>query len=180
MPSSSTTRSTVPVAKWRTGSRSSNWAVRRSYQRPSVVDQSVPPAVVQSGLCADGNHSSAALHDTELAHAQVGTLRLKLLKIGAIVLRNTRRIRFLLSSVFPIRISSTRRQAAGSRIALDECCPGTLINNGVRGRCALEFRKYPLHSPSSGLTTWLHPTIANSAQNQRVDEIFGLVLFKNL
>ena len=39
----------------------------------------------------------------------------------------------------------------------------------------LEFRKYPLHSPSSGLTTWLHPTIANSAQNQRVDEISGLV-----
>ena len=37
-----------------------------------------------------------ALHDTELAHAQVGTLRLKLLKIGAIILRNTRRIRFLL------------------------------------------------------------------------------------
>ena len=36
-----------------------------------------------------------ALHGTELAHAQVGTLRLKLLKVGAIVLRNTRRIRFL-------------------------------------------------------------------------------------
>ena len=34
-------------------------------------------------------------------HAQVGTLRLKLLKIGAIILRNTRRIRFLLSSAFP-------------------------------------------------------------------------------
>ena len=42
-----------------------------------------------------------ALHDTELAHAQVGTLRLKLLKIGAIILRNMRRIRFLLSSAFP-------------------------------------------------------------------------------
>ena len=39
-----------------------------------------------------------ALHDTELAHAQVGT---SLLKIGAIILRNTRRIRFLLSSAFP-------------------------------------------------------------------------------
>lgn len=41
-----------------------------------------------------------ALHDTELAHAQVGTLRLKLLKIGAVILRNTRRIQFLLSSAF--------------------------------------------------------------------------------
>lgn len=42
-----------------------------------------------------------ALQGTELANAQVGTLRLKLLKVGAIVLRNTRRIRFLLSSAFP-------------------------------------------------------------------------------
>jgi len=42
-----------------------------------------------------------ALHGTELAHAYVGTLRLKLLKIGAVILRNTRRIRFLLSSACP-------------------------------------------------------------------------------
>lgn len=42
-----------------------------------------------------------ALQDTELGHAKVGALRLKLLKIGAIVLRNTRRVRFLLSSAFP-------------------------------------------------------------------------------
>ena len=66
------------------------------------------------------------------------------------------------------------RQVAGSRIAIDECCPGTLINNEVRGRMCLESKKYPLHSPSSGPTTWLHPTVANSAQNQRADEISGL------
>ena len=42
-----------------------------------------------------------ALKGTELAHAYVGTLRLKLLKIGAVILRNTRRIRFLLSSAYP-------------------------------------------------------------------------------
>jgi hypothetical protein len=36
-----------------------------------------------------------------LAYAQVGTLRRKLLKIGAIVLCNTRRVQFLLSSAFP-------------------------------------------------------------------------------
>jgi hypothetical protein len=41
------------------------------------------------------------LKGTELAHAYVGTLRLKLLKIGAVILRNTRRIRFLLSSAYP-------------------------------------------------------------------------------
>ena len=42
-----------------------------------------------------------ALKGTELANAYVGTLRLKLLKIGAVILRNTRRIRFLLSSICP-------------------------------------------------------------------------------
>jgi hypothetical protein len=42
-----------------------------------------------------------ALKGTELAHAYVGTIRLKLLKIGAVITRNTRRIRFLLSSAYP-------------------------------------------------------------------------------
>ena len=42
-----------------------------------------------------------ALTGTELANAYVGTLRLKLLKIGAVILCNTRRIRFLLSSAYP-------------------------------------------------------------------------------
>ncbi|MEJ1359490.1 MAG: transposase, partial [Candidatus Sedimenticola sp. (ex Thyasira tokunagai)] len=42
-----------------------------------------------------------ALKGTELARGQVGTLRIKLLKIGAVMLRNTRRIRFLLSSAYP-------------------------------------------------------------------------------
>jgi len=42
-----------------------------------------------------------ALHGTELAKAQCGTLRLKLLKIGAAVIRNTRRVRFLLSTAYP-------------------------------------------------------------------------------
>jgi len=42
-----------------------------------------------------------ALKGTKLANAYVGTLRLKLLKIGAVILKNTRRIRFLLSSTCP-------------------------------------------------------------------------------
>src|SRR5580765_2435627 len=41
------------------------------------------------------------LAGTELARAQVGTIRLKLLKIGAVVLRNTRKVRLLLSSSYP-------------------------------------------------------------------------------
>ena len=41
------------------------------------------------------------LAGTELAQAQVGTIRLKLLKIGAVVVRNTRRVRLLLTSNYP-------------------------------------------------------------------------------
>ena len=38
---------------------------------------------------------------TELARAQMTTIRLKLLEIGGVILRNTRHIRFLLSSAYP-------------------------------------------------------------------------------
>ncbi len=41
------------------------------------------------------------LQGTELAKALVGTVRLKLFKIGAIIIRNTRSIKFLLSSSYP-------------------------------------------------------------------------------
>ena len=41
------------------------------------------------------------LNGTELARAQCGTIRLKLLKIGAVIVRNTRRVRLLLSSAYP-------------------------------------------------------------------------------
>ena len=41
------------------------------------------------------------LKGTELARAQVGTIRLKLLKVGTIILQNTRRIRLLMSSGYP-------------------------------------------------------------------------------
>jgi hypothetical protein len=41
------------------------------------------------------------LHGTEMAQAQCDTIRLKLLKIGAVIIRNTRRVRFMLSSRYP-------------------------------------------------------------------------------
>src|SRR5690606_27523969 len=44
-----------------------------------------------------------ALAGTELAHAQVSTIRTKLLKIGAIITTSVRRIRVSLSSVFPLQ-----------------------------------------------------------------------------
>ncbi len=42
-----------------------------------------------------------ALQGTDLARAQCSTIRLKLFKIGAVITRNTRRIRFLMSSSYP-------------------------------------------------------------------------------
>ncbi len=39
----------------------------------------------------------------ELAKAQCGTIRLKLLKIGAVVTRNTRRVRMHLASACPYK-----------------------------------------------------------------------------
>ena len=44
-----------------------------------------------------------ALQGTELARAYVGTIRLKLFKIGAVILKNTRRVRFLLASGCPYK-----------------------------------------------------------------------------
>jgi hypothetical protein len=56
-----------------------------------------------------------ALAGTELARAQVETIRLKLLKLGAVVLRNTRRVRLLLSSSYPYQaIWSQAVRALGS------------------------------------------------------------------
>ena len=46
---------------------------------------------------------SLMLQGTDLAKAQAGTLRLKLLKIGAVITRNTRRIRFSLSEHYPFK-----------------------------------------------------------------------------
>ena len=56
-----------------------------------------------------------ALAGTELARAQAGTIRLKLLKIGAVVLRNTRKVRRLLASSYPYQaIFSQVVKALGS------------------------------------------------------------------
>lgn len=41
------------------------------------------------------------LKSTDLAKAQCGTIRLKLFKIGAVIIRNTRKIKFFLSSGYP-------------------------------------------------------------------------------
>ncbi|MCP4185921.1 MAG: hypothetical protein GY761_21880, partial [Hyphomicrobiales bacterium] len=42
-----------------------------------------------------------ALKDTGMAHVQCGMIRLRLLKIVALIVRNTRRVRFMMSSACP-------------------------------------------------------------------------------
>ncbi len=42
-----------------------------------------------------------ALAGTQMARAQAGTIRLKLLKVGAVIVRNSRRVRVHLSSACP-------------------------------------------------------------------------------
>ena len=44
-----------------------------------------------------------ALQGTELERASAATIRVRLLKIGAAILRNTRRVRVLLASHHPLR-----------------------------------------------------------------------------
>jgi hypothetical protein len=57
-----------------------------------------------------------ALHGTELADATCATIRLRLFKIGAVVVRNTRRIRFMLSGACPwqnlFRLAAARLSTA--------------------------------------------------------------------
>lgn len=52
------------------------------------------------------------LSGTEFAHLQASTLRSKLLKIGAVIVRNTRRVRVMLSSAFPYPEIFTRAAIA--------------------------------------------------------------------
>ena len=43
------------------------------------------------------------LAGTELARAPVGTIRLKLLKLGTVIVRNPGRVRLLMSSAYPLQ-----------------------------------------------------------------------------
>ena len=98
-----------------------------------------------------------ALSNTTLATASPNRIRLTLLKIGAVVLRNTRRIRLLLSSACPA--SGTvlyRRRPPRHLLTTAECCPGTLTNNGGWGRCLRNPQIGP-DQPIMTITTRLIP-----------------------
>ena len=81
-----------------------------------MVGEPVAFVTFLGGLCAHGNDPRIGLAGTELARAQVTTIRLKLLKVGTVILRNTRRIRLLFSSACPsqelLRLVAARLSSA--------------------------------------------------------------------
>ena len=58
------------------------------------------------------------LKGTELARAQAGTIRLKLLKIGAVIIRNTRRVHLMLASFYPFQAQNQRPSSKKPKTAL--------------------------------------------------------------
>ena len=85
-PGTSTRTSTAPAARWRTGSRSTSSTCSPTAPRPR------PCAPTSSGCgsprwptCCSARCAASACAHTQLADATCGTIRLKLLKIGALV-----------------------------------------------------------------------------------------------
>ena len=77
-----------------------------SYLRPSKIDAAKPAWAILALLVkrlrqAGPEGRLIVCAGTDFARLQAGTLRSKLLKIGAVIVRNTRRVRVLLSSAYP-------------------------------------------------------------------------------
>jgi hypothetical protein len=88
------------------------------------------------------------LAGAELANAQVGTIRLKLLKIGGRIVRSVRRIVIHLAGGFPIQrtfATILRRLQDWSCIPAPSSCPqnNSILFVGVRGRFALDVTSEP-------------------------------------
>lgn len=75
------------------------FATRTSCRHLATNQLRVLPAAL--GYCLIERLRALALAGTALASAQVDTLRIKLLKVAAVVTRNTRRIRLYLASNWP-------------------------------------------------------------------------------
>jgi hypothetical protein len=68
--------------------------VPRALARPATIPRARAAETERKAI-------SCQLDGTESAQTLAGTIRLKLLKIGAVIVRNTLRIRLLLSSAYP-------------------------------------------------------------------------------
>ena len=86
--------------------------LRRPHQLPQVVVQPVPSILSSLAYTLIATIRRLGLRGTTMARAQADTIRLKLLKIGAVVIRNTRRVRLHLSSACPyqdlVRLTAAR------------------------------------------------------------------------
>lgn len=108
----------------------------------TVACGSQPTSAKGASLCAAAPRRCAqppvrrlALRGTEFERACAATIRLKLLKIGAAVVRNTRRVQILLASSHPLRhvfLGAAARRPLSSQSAV----PGTLTSNGGKGSYA--------------------------------------------
>src|ERR1700730_8392751 len=74
---------------------------RRPYLGGNDARQPAAPVVRLDGLCAAVALRRIALEHTQFAKATCGTIRLKLLKIGALVRISVRRIKFAMASGCP-------------------------------------------------------------------------------
>ncbi len=104
-----------------------------------------------------------ALEGTELARAQVGTIRLRLLRIGTGIVRNPRRIRLLLSSAYPYQGLFAQVAQVQRTGVLTRHCPGAVRTDGGWGHCAPDPRwhlpehpKTPSDPPPSTTTLKRH------------------------
>ena len=113
----STNRSTAPAARWKTASRNVS-----SLFMPIVL----PPTRCAPTSCGYGLPRWAmccalrriALKHTQFARASCGTIRLKLLKIGALVRTSVRRIKLAMPTAFPYQAEDNAAHAALTAAAM--------------------------------------------------------------
>ena len=122
-----------------------------------------------------------ALKGTELAQACTATIRTKLLKIGAAIVRNTRRVRVLLASSHPLKhVFRHRGTRARPHRTHPVPVPGTLTNNGGKGAVRLHTGKDPKSTASNALCDLGQPPVRPNRPTRPTHEISGLEALRRL
>ena len=112
MPSSCTTSFTVPAVTWKTASRENQLDMfGRSHLLSTLVAEQFRLLLASLAYTLIEAIRRIALKGTELANAYVGTIRLKLFKIGAVILK----IRAVSVSFWPA-VVLTRNSTSWPRI----------------------------------------------------------------
>ena len=115
-PAISTRRSTAPAATWRTGSRSaSSISMPTAPRPPPCAPTSCACGSPRWPMCCSAPCAASACTTPPFANATCGTIRLKLLKIGALVRVSVRRIKFAMASACPAAACLGPRRHASRR-----------------------------------------------------------------